>query len=241
MSLLINWGVELSWAIMSKKSSSLIVATSSRSSSERDDHLEQELSSPTSETILKILSNRRRQYALHYLLQEDGNAELRELSEQVTAWEHGITPDRVSYDQRRNVYTALKQHHLPSMEDANILVYDDAGGTVELTESMEKFDIYIDIVDRGETIPWNEYYLGLGIVFSISTGLLWIELPPFKYIPPLAWASMIAAIVATSGAVHMYYSRQTQLGADGPPPEVQKYGISKHSTSYLQRLRTREQ
>lgn len=206
---------------MTETTLSSTVGGSSVSSSEEDSNSRQATSTaPTSEEIIEMLGNLRRRYVVHYLLQEGGNASLRELSEQVAAWEHGIAPNLVSYDQRRNVYTALKQHHLPRMEDAEMLNYDEARSSLELTAAMEDCDICLDVVKRGRTIPWSEYYLGLGIVLTALIGLAWIELPPFRYLPPLALAGTIAVIVIISGAVHLYCSRQARLGAGGRPPEL---------------------
>lgn len=201
------------------------------SSANGETQVDEESSMAMPEEVFAVLSNRRRRYTLHYLLQEDGEAELKDLSEQVAAWENGIDADMISYDQRRSVYTGLKQHHLPNMEDANVLEYDDARGTVELTAAMDQFDIYIHVTRGEKTTPWGHYHLGLGIGLTAFTGLTWIDLPPFGFIPLLAWAVVATAVLAISGAAHMRHSRRARLGADGPPPEVHTHGISKPATS----------
>lgn len=174
-----------------------------------------------SEELFTVLSNRRRRYTLHHLLQQDNRAlGLRELAEQVAAWENCISLQRVSYDQRRNVYTALKQTHLPRLSDAGIVEYDEREGRIELTGSADRFDVYMDVVSRGDTIPWSEFYLGMGAVLSALTVLKWIGLPPLDFVPSLAWTGIVLACVVGAGAAHYYVSQQMRLGADGPPPEL---------------------
>jgi hypothetical protein len=200
-------------------------------SPEHETRVEEESSTEMPEEIFAMLNNRRRRYALHYLLQEDGVADLKDLSTQVAAWENEIDPEMISYDQRRSVYTGLKQHHLPNMADADVLEYDDARGTIELTAVMDQFDIYIQVTRDERTIPWGSYHLGLGIVLTAFAGLIWIDLPPFGFIPPLVLAVVTTTVLLISGAAHLHRSRRARLGADGPPPNVHTHGISKPATS----------
>ena len=70
------------------------------------------------ETIFDVLSNRRRRFTIHALKHADGPMQVKRISERVAAWEHGIEPDAVEYDQRRNVHSTLKRTHLPMLKRA---------------------------------------------------------------------------------------------------------------------------
>lgn len=182
--------------------------------------LQKNTESPDSEEVFSVLSNRRRRYTLHYLLQRDEVAtDLGTLSKQIAAWENGVELQEVTYDQRRNVYTALKQSHLPTLQSAGLVEYDDSRGEIEATSSSVDLDIYIDVVSD-QTIPWSQFYLGLGAITLGLTGCRWIGLPLFDSIPPLVWAVLVASAFFLTGIGHFQYERTRKLGADGPPPEV---------------------
>lgn len=170
--------------------------------------------------MFQVLSNQRRRFVLHYLLQRGEAVELRELSEQVSAWEYGVSVSAVTHTQRKRVYTALRQTHLPKLTDVGIVEYDNARGVVEATDAAEDFEIYMDVV-VGNEIPWNEYYLGLGLLSSLLVVAVWmVPFPPFSLAPDIAWAALISALFTCSGAVNTYYSRKQRLGSTGPPPEL---------------------
>lgn len=173
------------------------------------------------DVIFHILSNRRRRYVLHYLLQRSEAVELSDLASQVTAWEYQIPVEEVTHKQRKRVYTALRQTHLPSMHDEGVIVYDTRTGRVEPTEATAEFDIYMDIVPRNE-IPWSQYYLGLGVLFcAMTAAAAVVPFPPFTSFPDIAWAGLFAVILLASAGAHVYHSLTWQLGSDGEPPELQ--------------------
>lgn len=182
----------------------------------------QSKNSPTSEEAFTVLSNQRRRYALHYLLQREGaTVEVRDLAEQIAAWEHDIDVESVNYDERRNVYTALKQSHLPKLSSAAFIEYDKSRGTVTATGASSDLDIYLDVVSD-KTIPWSQFYLGLGIVSVGLTACRVIELPLFDAIPLLGWASGVSVLFLVTSIAHLQYERTRKLGADGPPPELKE-------------------
>ena len=117
----------------------------------------------TEDELFDVLSNRRRRYAVHLLEREDEPLRLGPLAEQIAAWENGIEPYAVSSAQRKRVYTALQQIHLPRMDEAGIVAFDDRAGLVEATEAMDAMDVYVDLVE-GRDIPWSGYYLGLSTI-----------------------------------------------------------------------------
>lgn len=166
-----------------------------------------------------ILSNDRRRHALHYLLAQDEGTEIGELSEQIAAWENGEDLNEVTSDERRRVYVSLHQTHLPRMDDAGILQYENSRDTIELTERGESLRVYMEVVEDNE-IPWSEFYLGLSGLAAALTAALWIEAPPFYLLPDLAWTVLIVLLFGTTSAVHVYYADQRRLGTDGPPPEI---------------------
>lgn len=171
----------------------------------------------TEDDVFTTLSNRRRRYTVHAL--DDGSTrELGPLAEQVAAWEYDVTVDELSHDERKRVYTALQQTHLPKMDDVGLVEFDKDRGTVEPTPALEDVDLYLEVVG-GDEIPWSKYYLGLTGVAATLLVALWVNEWPFTVVSDLGWAAVIVAMLAVSAAVHHYYADSRRLGAGDRPPE----------------------
>jgi hypothetical protein len=178
----------------------------------------------TRDEIYETLSNRRRRYALHYLRQRgDKHVALSDLSTQIATWEnggaHGETePDP---DERKHVYTALQQFHLPKMEEMGIIAYDRPEGTVELTEIGSDLDVYLDVI-RGSDVPWSLYYVGFSAISVALVAAVATEIYPIRLLPDIAWMVFFVAALSISALMHLYDTRKKRFGAEGPPPEVER-------------------
>lgn len=171
------------------------------------------------ETVFTILSNRRRRYVLHYLKQRDAPVSIRELSETVAAWENGPDAETVTPKERKRVYTALHQSHLPKMDRAGVVRYDPDRGTVELTDAIDAFDIYLDVVPTSD-LNWGEFYLGLGAIGTALGAVVWLEVFPFALLPPSGHLCLFGLTVLLVGVVHTYQRRRARVGDGDLPPEL---------------------
>ncbi|MFB6112800.1 MAG: hypothetical protein ABEJ58_01700 [Halodesulfurarchaeum sp.] len=171
--------------------------------------------------LYEVLSNRRRRYTVHALQGNDGPMEIGTIAEKVAAWENGIERNRLSYDERKRVYTALQQTHLPKMEEKGVVEYEKNRGIVKPTSALEDVDVYMEII-QGREIPWSQYYVGLSVVSTALLGAVALNAWPFTLLPDMAWAVFIVVTFLVSSLGHWYYS--TTLGAsDGdPPPELRE-------------------
>ncbi|SDM76527.1 hypothetical protein SAMN04487949_2534 [Halogranum gelatinilyticum] len=169
------------------------------------------------EVVFDMLSSQRRRHTLHYLLQHDRPVELRELSRQVAAWENGIEPVEVTSDQRKNVYTALRQAHLPRMDRAGIVDFDPNRAEIELREEASDLQLYLEVIP-GNDIPWSDYYLGLSVFSGLLIGAAEFGVFPFGEIQVVAWTGLVVFLFFASAATHAYMNRQMRLGQEGPPP-----------------------
>ena len=61
---------------------------------------------PSGERLYGLLADRRRRYALHYLRQRGEPVTLRELAEQVAAWENAKPIEALDSQERKRVYIA---------------------------------------------------------------------------------------------------------------------------------------
>ncbi|MFC4542690.1 DUF308 domain-containing protein [Halosolutus amylolyticus] len=170
--------------------------------------------------LFTLLSNQRRRHILHALMREDGPVDVGQISQEIAAWEDGTPIEKVSSTDRKRVYTALQQTHLPKMDKAGVLEYDHNHGVVEPTEALEDVEIYMDVV-RGREIPWSDYYLGLTAVAAASFAVSTLEIFPFSVIDQFTWGVFVVVAFAVSALAHRFYSRRNRLGIDSEPPEVE--------------------
>ncbi|MFW6436951.1 MAG: DUF7344 domain-containing protein [Halococcoides sp.] len=170
------------------------------------------------EELFTVLSNRRRRFTLHCLLQHDGRVDVGTLAEQIAAWENGVSIDEVSYDDRRNVRTALKRTHLRKLDAAGLIEYD--GSSAAPADCLPVIDVYVSVVGPGARIPWSQFYAAAGLAFLTITVLRWAEFPVLDLIPPLVWAGTVSVGIVTIGLIHTVHQHRHRLGSRGPPPEV---------------------
>ena len=169
--------------------------------------------------IYQTLSNRRRRHALHYLRQIEDPVDLRELSEQIAAWENGKECGSVTPPERKRVYTSLHQTHLPTMDRLQVIEYDKNRGTISPGEHMEEFDVYIDVVPRND-IPWNQFYLGVGATLSALVIVGWLDIPPFGGIDGFAYAGLSVLSISLLSLYHVLTDTRTKIGGTSSPSEI---------------------
>ncbi|QRV13463.1 hypothetical protein JMJ58_10830 [Haloterrigena salifodinae] len=165
--------------------------------------------------IFDLLSNHRRRYAIHYCKREDEPVTLGDLAEHVAAWELDKEVEEITSAERKRVYTSLQQTHLPTLERAEMIEFDNR--TIELTDEASELDVYLDVVPA-DSIPWGLYYLGLAIVSSVVMTGLWLEVVPTGAVSELGWATLVFALFAVSAVVHVVQSRRMRLGEMERPP-----------------------
>jgi hypothetical protein len=192
--------------------------TSGTGSSERDDSDDSGSDSLSTEAVFETLSSQRRRYTLHYLKQQQEPVTVRDLSEQVAAWENGIDRESVTPKLRKRAYTALHQTHLPKMSKLDVIEYDSDRGVVGMTPHVSQLDIYLDIVPSDD-LPWSQFYLGLGAVFTALVTVAALGVPPFGSIPGFGYALCIALTVSGIAAYHTVRDRRSRLGGNDDPVE----------------------
>ena len=171
----------------------------------------------TRDKVFELLSNHRRRYALHVAKQTDGASELSDIAEQVAAWENGKAQSEITSSERHRVYTSMQQTHLPAMDRAGVIDYDN--GTVTLTEQAADLDVYMDVVPE-DSIPWGQYYLGLAVLSGAVVGAAGLDVFPAS-VPDIAWAALVVTLFLCSGLYHVWQSRQLRLGTGEKPPDVE--------------------
>jgi hypothetical protein len=173
-------------------------------------------SNPTEQEVFDVLSNRRRRYALYALLR-DGTATIGSLADQVAAWENGCSVSDVTPVERKRVYTALQQSHLPKLERTGLVDFDPDSGRVQTTPAAEDLDIYLEVVGEDQ-LSWDQYYLGLSAVSAAVVVAVWLEAPPFASLPTEVWMALLVGLFGASAVAQHYVS--PRMGSTDEPPEV---------------------
>ncbi len=98
--------------------------------------------------VFDLLSVTRRRMLLRYLDENEGTAPLGELSREIAAEENDVPVAQVSSKQRKRVYVGLYQSHVPKMEDAGVVDYDNQSGAVELGPNATELFPYLYFEDE---------------------------------------------------------------------------------------------
>ncbi|OLZ42721.1 hypothetical protein A6E15_12985 [Natrinema saccharevitans] len=184
---------------------------------ETDERIDDASDGLTQDVAFTVLSCPRRRYSLHYLMREQREVSLRELSRELAAWENDVDVDAVTHKQRMRVYTALRQSHLPKMDENDIVEFDSSAGVIELTDDASELEVYLDVVPHDE-IPWSTYYLGLGGLCAVAVTLSGVGLFPLSEVPGLGLAALVTLLFVGSAIAHRYHERANRLGSAGDPP-----------------------
>ena len=110
-----------------------------------EDAPEEEGLSP--DDVFHLLQTTRRRDTMRYLHDHDSPVRMRDLAEQVAAWENDTTVEGLSSTQRQRVYIPLYQTHLPKLDEAGVIEYEQSRGVVEATELADVLYAYIDGID----------------------------------------------------------------------------------------------
>ena len=173
----------------------------------------------SSDVVYSLLADKRRRYTLHYLKQRREPAPVRDVAEQVAAWENGKSIEEITSQERKRVYIALDQSHLPTLDKEGVVEYDDDRGVVGLSASMADREVYLEVVPAGN-VPWSLFYVGLVAADSVVLALAWQDVYPFDLLPDIGWAAVILVTFAGAAFAQTYQSHRMRFGDEGPPPEL---------------------
>ena len=117
--------------------------------------------------IHSLLKNQRRRYVLTYLRDSDEPVRLRDVAEQIAAWENDKELKAITSSERKRAYVGLYQCHLPKMDDADVVSFDQNRGDIEIGPNAEQLMPYLaddDADEEGEKATvhsWADRYLAV--------------------------------------------------------------------------------
>lgn len=93
--------------------------------------------------VFELLKNHRRRSVLTYI-RDHGETALGDLAEAIAAEENDTTVQDLSADERKRVYIGLYQTHLPKMDGAGVVEYDQNRGVVSAGPAIEQVLRYLE-------------------------------------------------------------------------------------------------
>jgi hypothetical protein len=173
---------------------------------------EEETSTTTStldkDEVHHLLKNERRRQALRYLRDCEGPVQMRDVAEQVAAWEHDTTVQALMSDQRQRVYIALYQAHLPALDEAGVIDYNQSRGIVEKTPLANRLMHYLEDPADDESADdddreWEQYYLGAAGVSVLALALTTFEVAAFRAVSALTVALCVVLLYGGISVAHV--------------------------------------
>jgi DNA-binding transcriptional ArsR family regulator len=113
--------------------------------------------------VFEILSSARRRRIIYYLA-EESQLTLNQLATKIAAVETDTPEADVTGDERQRVYISLYQTHLPKLEEAAIVAYDDEERTVSLTDDIREEGFFWMETEPTSSRPWRRYYAALAVL-----------------------------------------------------------------------------
>ncbi|WP_408957952.1 ArsR family transcriptional regulator [Natrinema sp. 74] len=166
------------------------------------------------DVIFELLKNRRRREVLAYLLEADETVTLGELAEQIAAWENDTEVNALSSDQRKRVYVALYQTHLPKMDDAGIVEYDQDRGLISLSDNADLLMMYLD-TDTHRRDRWDQWYAGLSVAGAALLGAAFLGVPVLSTLPMVALAGTVIVAFLLLSTAHVVTNHRREQNVDG--------------------------
>ncbi|ELZ79719.1 DUF7344 domain-containing protein [Haloferax larsenii] len=154
--------------------------------------------------IYHLLQNERRRNVLRYLRGREGPVQMRDIAEQVAAWEHDTTVQALMSDQRQRVYIALYQAHLPKLDEEGIIDYNQSRGIVEKKPHANRLIEYLERPEDSDSDEekqepstersWGTYYLAVSALSAVAIGASGLGLPGFEAVSHLFVALAIMSV-----------------------------------------------
>ena len=173
---------------------------------------------PSRDEVFDAVKNLRRRYVLYYLQRHGGPVELGELAEQVAAWENDTTVGEVSPSERKSVYSALHQTHLPKLQAAGVLHYDAERSLVAATDQATSLNLQL-ASDSQTRLPWHHLYLSLAGASLVLLATLWQGIYPFSEISGVEFALFVIAAFGLTALGHTYDLRRWRQRANQAAPD----------------------
>lgn len=193
-------------------------SSNSSTTSNQTDNAQQPLSK---DTIYHLLQVQRRRLVLHYLQGTTDPVVMRDLAEQVAAWEYGTAVDQLASRKRQRTYVSLYQSHLPELDKQGVIKYDQSEGRIERTDIATQLDPYLTTIQEQQVSGLDEEASGLWATLSqrwinvyfggvlFSCGLLLADLLNLSLTGQLSGRLILSIVVSLFSLITILYQIST--------------------------------
>jgi hypothetical protein len=152
-----------------------------------------ELAEPSDrpDVIFSALSNRRRRLAVSVLRGAEAPLDIGPLATRIAAHEHGIDSNAVTHRQRKSVYTALHQNHLPKLADAGFISAEREWVGIRLTDRADVLESHLE----GEPLSQPQNLWPVALATGLCTTGTYAVFPGFTL--PGIVAALTVTLLAT--------------------------------------------
>lgn len=161
--------------------------------------------------VFEMLQNERRRRILRYLLDADDVMTIGELAERIAAVENDTTVAALNSTQRKRVYVALYQTHLPKMDDVGVIDYDRDRGRVRIADNADLLTFYLDERSDGGD-DWYRRYLTLSVL-GAALVVVGYALGGSGLLGP-ALALLVVGLFLCVSIIHMYSHWRERAGTE---------------------------
>ncbi|NHN46684.1 hypothetical protein G9464_03620 [Halostella sp. JP-L12] len=98
---------------------------------------------PSPDRMIPLIADERRRHALRCLLEHDA-LPLADLADEVAVRERGAPIGEIPAEDVKNVYMSLYHSHVPKLDEANVVTYDQETDAVALDEHADLVARYLD-------------------------------------------------------------------------------------------------
>lgn len=150
--------------------------------------------------IFHLLQNERRRLVLRYLRDTEGPVRMRDVAEQVAAWEHETTVEELTSTQRQRVYIPLYQSHLTKLDEAGVIDYQKNRGIVERNPLADHVDRYLqvdpvsDASDDAAGTTSHDYYIAASAICFVGLLGAVLELPGMSVVSGIGLSAFILLV-----------------------------------------------
>ena len=114
----------------------------------------------STETVCELISNARRRAVIRHIaaLDPDESVRMGELARTIAGEENDIAPTAVSAEQRKTVYVSLLQNHLPKLDSAGVVEWNDRSGDIAHGTSVDELAALVESIEHAcEPEPEREH------------------------------------------------------------------------------------
>ena len=116
-------------------------STSKRRELSSTDGIELDASESPDE-VFELLGSQRRRYVVRCLTEFDGSLSLADLADEVATREHDAVITELSAETVKRIYVSLYHNHVPKLEAAGVVAYDQERDAVALDDGVDELVRY---------------------------------------------------------------------------------------------------